>query len=262
MISSNSFRPVLVLLALILSRSLDAQESGSQRIRVAVFQGPGVSSTVSELIRDLQRSPALVVDRIDAEAIRAGSLESEVDVVVFPGGSGGGQGKALASEGREAVRRFIDRGGCYVGVCAGAYLASADYSWSLHLLDARVLDRKHWARGFGPVRLTLRQEAQEAFAVDSDHPQVYYHQGPLLAPAQRDDLEDYRELATFATEVRKEKVPNGVMPGTTAMAAGRFGKGFVLAISPHPERTEGLDDVLPAMVQAIWLRRSRSLCRR
>lgn len=254
MSSSKSLRPLLVLLASILSPSLGAQESASAGIRVAVFQGPGVSSTVSELIRDLQRSPALVVHRIDAGAIRAGKLESDVDVVVFPGGSGGGQGEALASEGREAVRRFIDRGGCYIGVCAGAYLASADYSWSLHLLDARVLDRKHWARGFGSVRLTLRQEAQEAFAVDSDHPQVYYHQGPLLAPAQRDDLEDYRELATFATEVRKEKVPGGVMPGTTAMAAGRFGKGFVLAISPHPERTEGLDDVLPAMVQTLWLR--------
>jgi glutamine amidotransferase-like uncharacterized protein len=240
-----------LLILACLARSMAAQDATLPIIRVAVFKGPGVSHTVVDLIKDLERAADLSISRIGVDSIRAGHMDQEADVVVFPGGSGGGQGEALGPEGRSAVRRFVEQGGCYVGVCAGAYLASADYPWSLHLLDAKVLDRKHWARGFGPVRLTLRHEAQEAFATGSDHPQVYYHQGPLLAPAQRDDLEDYRELAVFATEVRKEKVPGGVMPGTTAMAAGRFGKGYVLAVSPHPERTEGLDQVLPAMIHAI-----------
>lgn len=120
MISSKSLRPLLVLLASILSPSLGAQESASAGIRVAVFQGPGVSSTVSELIRDLQRSPALVVHRIDAGAIRAGKLESDVDVVVFPGGSGGGQGEALASEGAatsESARERTWRRPTIAGLC-------------------------------------------------------------------------------------------------------------------------------------------------
>jgi hypothetical protein len=39
----------------------------------------------------------------------------------------------------------------------------------------------------------------------------------------------------------KKGAPSGVMKGTTAIAAAEFGKGRVICISPHPEKTKGLD---------------------
>ena len=71
----------------------------------------------------------------------------------------------------------------------------------------------------------------------------------MLAPAEKPYLDDYEEWASFETEVSKKGVPGGVMPGTTAIAAGRFGKGRVLAISPHPERTDLLDTLIPVAVK-------------
>jgi hypothetical protein len=118
----------------------------------------------------------------------------------------------------------------------------------LNLLDARVLDRRHWARGFGYVELSVLPDATEALGIER-RTTVYYHQGPLLAPAGRMDLADYREWAKFETEVRKDGVPGGVMPGTTAIAAGEYGQGRVLAISPHPERTDALDHVAALAVR-------------
>ena len=222
---------------------------------VAVFNDGGVSRrSLENLLNDLRHHPGLHVQPVTAAQIQAGQL-SKFDVVIFPGGSGGGQAKSLGKSGRDIVRKFVTDGGGYVGICAGAYLASADYDWSLHILDAKVLDRKHWARGFGNVRIKASAAATKSLQFKSAEPTVYYHQGPLLSPAHNDQIPDYQEWGSFMTEVRKNGVPGGVMPGTTAIAAGQFGSGRVLAFSPHPESTDGLDHVLPLAVQWAACRR-------
>lgn len=211
-------------------------------VRVAIFDDTGASRRgPGDVEKCLAVSPEFAFKRVKADNIRNGVL-SEFDVLVLPGGSGSKQGKSLGREGREAIRNFVQDGGGYVGFCAGAYLASSDYSWSLHILDARVLDRKHWARGTGTVKLKLTDGGKELLGAERDAVTVYYGQGPLLEPAQKDDVPDYRILATYQTEIAKNGAPQGVMKGTTAIAAGRFGKGRVLCFSPHPERTKGLGD--------------------
>lgn len=60
------------------------------------------------------------------------------DVLLFPGGSGSKQGKALGEAGRSHVRQFTREGGGVIGICAGAYLCSSHYSWSLGLMNAAV----------------------------------------------------------------------------------------------------------------------------
>ena len=232
-----------------------ADSTGTFTLRAALFDGPGVSDSVSRFEEDLRAAGGIEVRRVSVEQIQAGSLD-DLDVVIFSGGSGGGQGRGLGEAGRERVKKFVAGGGGYVGICAGAYLATSDYDWSLHLLDARVLDRRHWARGFGNVELSLPADAAKVLGV-KQRMTVYYHQGPLLAPAGRSDIPDYQEWAKFETEVKKEGVPGGVMQGTTAIAAGEFGKGRVLAISPHPERTTELDHVAAAAVRWVAGERGR-----
>jgi len=219
-----------------------------EMIHIAVYDGKGVSASVSEVLKDLATDHTIHVERVRTDQILNDELNS-FKVVIFAGGSGGGQATSLGANGREKVKNFVAAGGGYVGICAGAYLASSDYDWSLHILDAKVLDRNHWARGFGDVELQVHAGGLERLSLPNDRTTVYYHQGPLLAPANKPDLEDYEEWASFATEVTKAGVPGGVMPGKTAIAAGRFGEGRVLAISPHPERTAGLDNVIPAAVR-------------
>ncbi|MFM7039871.1 MAG: BPL-N domain-containing protein [Planctomycetaceae bacterium] len=243
----------LLLCPCLCSTSLRGQTSapGDQQprrvLKVALFEGSGVSESIRRVEEDLQRIDEFMLQRVGVEQITSGKLNGQ-HVVIFSGGSGGAQGRGLGAAGREEVRRFVAAGGGYVGICAGAYLASADYDWSLNLLDAKVLDRKHWARGFGNVDLSLTPEAAELLQMPAKST-VYYHQGPLLAPAGRTDIPDFVEWARFVTEVRKEGVPGGVMPGTTAIAAGSYGAGRVLAISPHPERTDAMNHVLPAGVR-------------
>lgn len=222
---------------------------GDAPIRVALYADSGAAKKGSKHVkRCLSAEHGFAYELVSAEQIRDGVLD-DFDVVIHPGGSGSKQAEALGDEGREKVRDFVAAGNGFVGICAGAYLASAEYPWSLNLVDAKVLDRKHWARGTGDVELRLSPAARKFFGIDDELVTIYYGQGPLLSPAANDTIVDYEPLAVYETEVAKNGAPTGVMKGTTAIARAPFGKGRVVAISPHPEKTPGRDDVLQRAIR-------------
>lgn len=59
-----------------------------------------------------------------------------------------------------------------------------------------------------------------------------------------DALQDFRPLSVFRTEVAENDTPVGIMTGSPVVAAGESGKGRAIAISPHPEQTPGLDELV------------------
>jgi glutamine amidotransferase-like uncharacterized protein len=231
-----------VVLAVVAAIGGVATAAEAPAIRVAIYDdggggGAGPGNVEKCLGKEVE---GFKYRRVGAEDIRKGVLKG-VDVLVQPGGSGSKQAEALQVEGREASREFVNGGGGYVGICAGSYLATTDYTWSLGILNAKVLDRKHWARGTGDVRIKMTGAGREMMGAADEMVTVYYGQGPLLAPDTKEGLPAYETLAVYETEVTKKGVPGGVMKGTTAIAAAAFGEGRVICLSPHPERTKGLD---------------------
>jgi glutamine amidotransferase-like uncharacterized protein len=238
-VRSMSRRCLLAGLLTFLIASPNLADEPLQPIRVAVYDDTGVGRSLKDLVVVLDRSDELEYDRLKAADIRGGKL-ADYDVLIHPGGSGSKQSKGLEEAGLQQVRTFVEAGGGYVGICAGAYLASNHYAWSLNILDAKVIDTAHWARGHGDVQIRLTEEGKRLFACD-ELETILYYQGPLLGPAEDDDVPDYTLLATFDTEIAKNGAPEGVMKGTAAIASGTFGKGRVLCFSPHPEKTRAVN---------------------
>jgi glutamine amidotransferase-like uncharacterized protein len=221
-------------------------------VRVAIFDGDGVGPSALPLIAAIEKAKEhrFQISRITAAEIHGGKL-ANVDVLVHPGGSGGGQGKALGEIGRKAVRDFVHQGGGYLGVCGGAYLATNDYEWSLKLIDAKVVDKRHWARGTGTVQLQLSPAGSSFFNHPEPELSIHYGQGPLLARPEWDDpdVPDYESLAIYKTEIALKGAPQGVMARTSAAVRAQYGKGRVFCFSPHPELTDGLHHLIPLTVQ-------------
>ena len=224
-------------------------------VRIGVYVDKGAGPSVKDLLLVLSTLEGVSVTTLTADDIRSGKL-AEMDLLMHPGGSGGGQGRQLGEDGRDAIRGFVKAGGGFVGICAGAYLASADYAWSLNILDAKVVDRQHWNRGNGTVDIAMTDAGRTLLGADSQNVSIHYAQGPLLAPGNRPDIEDYEILATFETEIAKNGAPEGVMRGTTAIAKGTFGLGRVICFSPHPEMTHGLERMVRLAIDHV--RRDRS----
>ncbi len=221
-----------------------------KKVIVGVYHDAGAGPSVNDLTTALAKFDNVTFQNLMADDIKAGKLK-DVDVLIQPGGSGGTQGRQLGEEGREQIREFVRSGGGYVGICAGAYLASADYVWSLNILDAKVVDRAHWGRGKGTVEIELSDLGKQTLKNQSDHLQIHYAQGPLLAPGNNPDIPDYETLATFKTEIALNGAPPGVMTGTTAAAQGKFGNGRVLCFSPHPEMTKGLETMVQQAIDRV-----------
>jgi glutamine amidotransferase-like uncharacterized protein len=242
-------KPLLIVLVPIQCTSIAAGTRPAKRIRVAIYADAGATKTdVPQVEHCLPASNGFEVKAMTAEQIRSGALK-DFDVLIHPGGAASKQSSTLGEKGRDAVKRFVEGGGGFIGICAGAYLASAEYPWSLGLLDARVLDRAHWARGQGDVELKLSATGQSSLASDKSVCTIHYENGPLLGPGKKDDIEDFEPLAAYETEIRENGAPVGAMKGTTAIARGRFGKGRVVCFSPHPEKTPGREAFLQTAVR-------------
>ena len=215
-----------------------------QRPTIAIYDGAGAGSG-SQGRHFEGQLPGCRVDRVGPADIRSGCLD-QFDAVIFPGGSGSGQGKAIGVDGRKAVRDFVGDGGAYLGVCAGAYLALDNYSWGLKLLPLDSFDREHWRRGQASLEIELSEAGQRVFNASADPSlHIEFRQGPLMrTSATIGDRSEAEVLAWFRTGVGKGDADPQTMVDTPAIVRGEFGDGRVLLFSPHPEKTDGLEEWL------------------
>jgi len=229
-------------------------ESPEAPVRVAICDdSKEVAKGPANLLRILSPENGFSVERVTSEDIRQGRLEG-FDVLIMPGGSGSKQAERLHASGREKIREFVRSGGGYVGICAGSYLASSHYDWSLGLINARVWDRAHWARGGGEVSIRMTDPGWQLLGRGGSIP-VHYNQGPLMVPDDESNLPGYEVLATFDSEVADKGAQPGSMRGTHAVIRSLFGEGRVICYSPHPEVSGGPNDIIAAGVR--WAGRGR-----
>lgn len=243
-----------------LARSVATTDEGPWRVRVAIFDaGLDNGSTTRKLTRIVDAESRFSWKFISSADVQAEALD-EFDVVVVPGGSGSEQATILGKDGKRSVREFVKGGGGYVGICGGAFLATAKYDWSLALVNAKTLtgeievpgigSRSVAMRGAGTVKVELTDAGKKVFGSYSSFLNMKYGGGPILSPAGMANLPEYVSLAVFRTEVWEYEAQRGTMINTSAIIAGRFGKGHVILFSPHPEMTQGLEPLVRRAIMA------------
>jgi putative intracellular protease/amidase len=210
-------------------------------LKIAIYEGQADDKGVRNVCARVDQLGNAVITPLKPEEFSTTDL-SKYDVVVFSGGSGSAQAKAIGETGREKVRQFVKDGGSYLGICAGAYLATAGYPWSLGILNAKTI--QPWARGKAFLKIQLTDEGRAMFGDVKEPFSIRYNNGPVIEPANSPDLPPYTVRAYFRNEVA-DKGPLGVMVNSPAVVTGIYGKGRVLSISPHSEDSKGLENFLP-----------------
>jgi predicted deacylase len=222
-------------------------------LRIAVYKGPGTGGDgPPNLLKKFDRALDYSISSISPEEIQANTL-TNFHVVIFAGGSGSKQAGALGDAGRANVRHFVEHGGGYIGICAGAYLATSGFSWSLKLINARTVSPK-WQRGKGPVEIELTETGSGILGRGNSSMEVLYANGPIVTPDEQTDLPTFETLAYFRTELARNGTPVGVMSNSPAIFAAPYKRGRVLCISPHPEQTAGLEELVPRAVEWVAMK--------
>jgi putative intracellular protease/amidase len=226
------------------NKTVIALPENRRPIKVGVYSGPGApQSSVDAVVKVMKPFAEATTVIMSGEDVATQNLAA-YDVLVFPGGSGSGQSKGIGEAGLKNVREFVGKGGGYVGICAGAYLACSNFSWGLGILNAGTVSSK-WRRGQAILDLEMTEAGRPLLGDVPGVFKVRYNNGPILKPWTRTDLPAYTPLSVFRTEVAKYGSPEGVQVNAPAQAIGTFGKGRVFVSSPHPEGTPGLENLIP-----------------
>ncbi len=230
------------------------------KIRVALFIDNGTEA--SEFTKEFRRTDDedVAYKRVNGDDIRNGVLRN-FDAVVIPGGSASEESASLGAEAREEIRRFVKEGGIYLGVCAGAYLASRQREHDLGLLPLTTLDSAHWYRvdDGTMVDVELTAAGMELFGITKRNIRLIYENGPVFAPPIERPDPSFSPLGFFRSEVVADGGKPGVMIGAPAIILSKYGRGSVLVLSPHPEETPGLKQVEVHAIHWLYDHRAQSV---
>lgn len=95
---------------------------------IVIYVDKGVSGeALRQTVKSLQKEVDLTqhtLKRMDAEALIASPWEKETALLVMPGGRDVYYHEALQGPGTYKMRKFVEMGGKYLGLCAGAYFAA------------------------------------------------------------------------------------------------------------------------------------------
>ena len=169
--------------------------------------------------------------QVNVEELRAGL--NEFDVIIFPGGTGSGQGRALTVDGAKQISEYTRNGGGVIAICAGGYLVAEGYSdetRAIELVNAKLWDGENWERGESFIKVATVANGDS----NSTHT-MWFENGPIFVPAGRDDLPAYTPLVRYVTDMSAPDAPSDMMKGRDAIIAAPFGKGRVIVFGPHPE---------------------------
>jgi glutamine amidotransferase-like uncharacterized protein len=196
----------------------------------------------------LARDPGLLPELVGVPEILQGALD-HADVLVVGGGKSSTQSTGLGKAGRAAVARFVDGGGGFVGICAGAYLGGSGSGKSTRL-------------GLLPVGIGATSLQCETPLVWSDGPlgaarveSADLNGGPTfkIPETAAGKVSVWARFQRNETSAGKREYPLENVP---AIVSGPYGKGRVVLTSTHCERPPSPANLFPGMVR--WSARGNS----
>jgi glutamine amidotransferase-like uncharacterized protein/thiol-disulfide isomerase/thioredoxin len=221
--------------------SYSGRSSNEKTVRVALFADPGSTgkTSIQATSKVLSNAPGINLKKVDAAAVRKPEFFDNFDVLILPGGSGGGEAKAVGVEAGKEIARRVKEGKGLIGICAGGYYVVEGWNpatSALEVINAQNHDGEHWARGeqFIAVKVVGQNDAASSRT-------IWYENGPIFKPAKIDGLPGYVSLVKYVTDLHAKDAPKGQMAGRDAIIAAPYGKGRVVAFGPHPERTPELN---------------------
>lgn len=203
--------------------------------RIAVYSGEGAFFRSITASTKMFESMGTEVEKIYPEEIVEGKL-NDFAILYMTGGWAVPYNRDLRGQGLERIRSFLEAGGGYIGICAGAFFAADYIFWEgkryEYLLDIFPGYAKGSIKEIAPwpqhkmCRINISGRTHPITAGEPPSLTSMYYGGPwfYISPGARIDV-----LATYDVN------------GKPAMVAYPFGEGRVFLSGVHTEFEEGSD---------------------
>jgi glutamine amidotransferase-like uncharacterized protein len=170
------------------------------------------------------------VEFCDTLQISNDCLKSNVNLLVMPGGADLFYREKLTGENCKKIKEYVEQGGAYLGICAGAYFACRNVEWAKGLKEEIIQERElnfYDGLAVGPIYEYLEENAihkswQNAAEIRTSTGTrffVHYEAGPLFKDGNCDVIARYEDLPDKPAAIIKTQ----------------YGNGHVILSSPHLE---------------------------
>jgi len=95
-------------------------------MKVLIYADEGVSSFSFQETLKTFRSLYAQVEAVDHKILNEEPWEKETFLLVIPGGRDIPYDRKLKGKGTDKIKRFVEAGGNYIGICAGAYFGARE----------------------------------------------------------------------------------------------------------------------------------------
>lgn len=230
-------------------------ERDSDSLRVGVYVGEGASHSWTWFVDLMEKYSYGHLRLIEEDDFPR--LAPEQDVLLVSGGDTFAVARALEAPGARALENFLQRGGLYIGSCAGAYLPLNSSKAPLNTFNfvkcrinnlTRDLPPVHqmplkFSTRYGcdyiyhPVREDVLVRMEEGFPIwGGREVSVPLYGGPPLNLSEdivpRAFYAGFTERTRFLTE---KEIAKTVYLGKVAACEKSFGKGRMVLLGPHFE---------------------------
>jgi glutamine amidotransferase-like uncharacterized protein len=219
----------IILLTLLSNVSFGKTES----IDVAIYSDDGTWADGIIALEKFIEWKGLTHQRILSDDINNGILSNGYKIVIFPGGYANDYKVDLLAKGEKNIKAFVNAGGGYLGICAGAFLATSTVIWEgssyYYPLDlfqgtatGSINEIKPWA-GYAMTSISLNKY-NPINKFQKEKLNVLYYGGPYFEPSINQTIDT---IATWDDYNNK-----------LAIIGFKYGAGNVILSGPHPEIEE------------------------
>ncbi len=223
--------------------------SRSRGLIVGLGNGSTVES-VRHCMYSLRRllSPNYAVLSVTGETIIKEPWAASCALLVFPGGADLGYCRTLNGEGNRKITQYVQRGGAYLGLCAGGYYGSKRCEFEVGDKKMEVVGNRELAFFPGTCRgcafpgfvyhsedgaRAAELQVEKTALAEGSVPDVfrsYYNGGGVFVDASKYKDRGVEVLASYSE-------PLGVEAGEGAAAVVycKVGGGSAVLTGPHPE---------------------------
>src|SRR4030043_1797947 len=228
---------------------------------IGIYTGSGASHSWLWFVEILDRVGFRNIHFVDEKDILSNALEP-LNVLLMSGGDTFAIAEGLGAEGSDKLRSFINRGGLYIGTCAGAYLplrSSMEFLNQFNFIDVKIsnisrrlseserhLFQKVACSSYGcdfvyhVAREDVLLEMVNGFQPDGKKEMTApLYGGPSMLPS-----EDIEPIATYKGFTKKtkflveEELAEKTLIGNIAVAKKSMGKGHLYIFGPHFEHPQ------------------------
>ena len=225
---------------------------------IGIYTGSGASHSWLWFVEILDRMRFYNVHFVDERDILSNALDP-LNVLLMSGGDTFAIAEGLGAEGSDKLRSFINRGGLYIGTCAGAYLplkSSMDFLNQFNFINVKISNisrrlsepERHYVQKvacssygcdfvYHVVREDVVLEMANGYQANGKKEIVApLYGGPSMLPSE--DIEPIARYKGFTKKTKflvEEELAEKTLIGNIAVAKKSMGKGHLYIFGPHFE---------------------------